>query len=58
MLEHGGEDMDVWLRGGLENATGVGKWRTEAGAMREKQRHPVVVVVAGGVSNEMCMQLS
>lgn len=52
--------MDVWLRGGLENETGVGKWRTEAGAMREKQRHPVVVVVVavGGVSNEMCMQLS
>lgn len=57
ILEHGDEDMNVWLRGGVENETGVAKRRTEARAISEKQSHPLVVLVKG-VSNEMCMKLS
>lgn len=36
-LEHGGEDMDVGVRGGVEDETGVG-WRcTEARALVDEE---------------------
>lgn len=54
--EHGSEDKDIGVEGGVEKEVGVVGWRAEARAVADEQCHPEVVVVEG-VVDDLCMEL-